>query len=92
MKAITLRNIPPRLARVIRQQAAKERTSLNQTVIRLLERVVEPARVNDSAQEQSQAARRDLSFLANAWSMEEARAFDRSLSEQRRIDGEIWKK
>ena len=38
MSAITVRNLPPELARVIRQKAKKEKASLNRTVISLLEK------------------------------------------------------
>ena len=38
MGAITVRNLPPELARVIRQKAKKEKASLNRTVISLLEK------------------------------------------------------
>ena len=37
MKAITLRNIPPELARQIRRKATEKGTSLNKIVLRLLE-------------------------------------------------------
>ena len=37
MRVITLRNIPTALTRIIRRRAAEERTSINKTVIRLLE-------------------------------------------------------
>ena len=38
MGAITVRNLPPELARVIRQKAKKEKASLNRTVISLWKR------------------------------------------------------
>jgi len=38
MNAFTVRNLPPELARVIRQKAKKEKASLNRTVISLLEK------------------------------------------------------
>jgi len=37
MNAITVRNLPPELARVIRQKAKREKISLNRVVIDLLE-------------------------------------------------------
>ena len=38
MRAITLRNLPPELAKLIEREAAESGLSLNRTVIRLLEK------------------------------------------------------
>lgn len=86
MKAITLRNLPPDLARRIRQKAKAGRTSLNRTVIALLEESV-----NGPAHAGTPAVHHDLDGLAGSWSAEEAAAFDEALAGQRRIDLEIWK-
>ena len=40
MNAITLRNLPPNLARIVQQRAKQKNTSVNKAVIELLE---EPA-------------------------------------------------
>lgn len=90
MKAITIRNIPPRIARRISQRAAKDGTSLNKTVIRMLAESPAPQK---PAQEKTAAVRpsRDLSMLIGSWSAEEADEFDAYLKEMRRIDPEMWK-
>lgn len=86
MNAITIRNLPPDVARVIRQKAKFEGTSLNRTVINLLrERVTEPRR---SAKK---TRYRDLSALAGSWTRAEAAEFNKHLAAQRRIDPELWK-
>jgi hypothetical protein len=85
MKVITLRNIPPAVARLIEERSARTGMSLNKTVIRLLEErlgVTGPAAGAESY--------RDLDDLAGVWSDEDAREFDRILEEQRRIDPELW--
>lgn len=82
MKAITLRNIPPEVARAIRKKAASEKTSLNKAVIGLLE---------VSTGHGKPEKKRDLSWLAGSWTKEEADAFDRILAAHRQIDPEIWR-
>ena len=44
MGAITVRNLPPELARAIRQKAKREKVSLNRAVIGLLEEAAGLAR------------------------------------------------
>ncbi len=84
MTAITLRNIPPELQEVIRKRAGKDGLSLNKTVIRMLE---------EAAGQRAAPGRElhdDLDHLAGTWSEEEAKVFETSLSEQRRIDRDLW--
>jgi len=68
MKAITLRNLPPHLARLIRRKPTAERLSLNRTVIRLLE---ESAASNECNKD---APYHDLDHLAGSWSIGSRRA------------------
>lgn len=79
MKAITLRNLPEQVARIIQQRAAAEGISLNRAVIKVLEERL-----------RSEPLHHDLDDLAGSWSDAEARAFDQALSEQRAIDPELW--
>lgn len=86
MNAITLRNVPPQVARAIRERAKKEKTSLNRAVIRLLEEATGlggPGR--------KQRVRDALDALAGSWTKEEADEFDAFLREHRTIDPEMWK-
>ena len=87
MKAITLRNLPPELAKAVRKEANRQRTSINRAVITLLQRKTGPskkrpreARVYD-----------DLDSLAGSWSKNEAAAFETALAAQRTLDPELWK-
>ena len=84
MKTITLRSIPSEVRRLIERTAAETGLSLNRTVIRLLREKIEG---EDGRREQ---VFHDLDHLAGAWSTEAAAEFDRSLSEQREIDTELW--
>lgn len=85
MRAITLRNLPPELARHIEHEAAESGLSLNRTVIRLLEK---GAGIQGGKPEAT--VYHDLDHLAGSWSDEEAAEFDRALDAQRRIDPELW--
>lgn len=89
MKAITLRNLPPAVSREIEERARKSGLSLNKTVLRLLEERLLP---KDTAGKALLGGQRhhDLDDLAGAWSEEEAAEFDRALSDERRIDPELW--
>ena len=82
-RAMTLRSVPPPIERLIREKAAREGTSVNRAAIRLLEQHLGvPA---------GERLHHDLDALAGSWQEEEAEAFDRALSAQRRIDPELWK-
>lgn len=85
MKAITLRNISPDLQKRLQEEAAETDSSLNKTVLRLLE--------ESTGTKESQASGRrfhDLDRFAGTWTEEEAAEFDAALEEQRRIDPELW--
>lgn len=87
MKAITLRNVPPTVARKIEERSRELGLSLNKTVIRLLEERLLPAGGSPLGSRRYH----DLDDLAGAWSDEEAAAFDRAVAEERKIDEEIWR-
>jgi len=89
MKVVTLRKIPPNLARVIRRRAEEEHTSASRTVIKLLE---EGAGVgSQKTNKKGLGLHHDLDALAGAWTVSEADAFDQALSQQRQIDPDLWK-
>jgi hypothetical protein len=85
MKVITLRNLPPVVARLIEHRSARTGLSLNKTVIQLLEE-----RLGVSGRPADVESHRDLDDLAGVWTDEEACEFDRILEGQRRIDPELW--
>jgi plasmid stability protein len=86
MKAVTVRNLPPELVRIIRRKASEKGISVNKAVINLLEE-----RAGIRAKKRKQAVLyHDLDHLAGSWSREEAATFERALAEQRRIDPEAW--
>lgn len=85
MKVITLRKIPPEVARLIEERSARTGLSFNKTVIGLLEEYL-----GTSAPESRAGMFRDLDELAGAWTDEDASEFDALLAEQRGIDPELW--
>lgn len=85
MNAITLRNVPPAVARVIREKARKEQISLNRAVIKLLEEVT-----GLGDQSRKEVLHHDLDEFFGCWSKEEAAEFNEALREQRQIEPETW--
>jgi len=85
LKTITIRKIPPDLAREIEIEAQKEGDSLAKTVIRLLLRAT-----GLSPDGKRRTRWGDLDELAGTWTEMEAAEFDRALAEQRAIDADVW--
>lgn len=83
MNAITVRNLPPAVARAVREKARREKLSLNKAIVKLLEEATGTA-------SPKRTEHHDLDRFFGTWSREEAEAFDRALDEQRRIDAEMW--
>ncbi len=86
MKAITLRNLPPEVAKTVQQRAKKKKTSVNKAVIELLEESV-----GGKVKKKEKARYHDLDHLAGSWTKEEAEAFEKLIAEQRTIDPDLWK-
>jgi plasmid stability protein len=84
LKAITLRNLPDAVARLVRHKAATEGISLNRAVIKVLEERLGLSRTLPEPRHH------DLDDLAGSWSDTEAHAFDQTLAAQRAIDGDLW--
>ena len=85
MKTITLRNLPPELARVLGRTAQQQRISLNRAAIHLLEHAIGHHRSRPRAPQYH-----DLDHLSGAWSKHEATGFDTALAKQRAIDADLW--
>ena len=76
----TLRNVPQALDRALKARAKLLGQSVNQVTLDALAHSM-----------QQTLRRRSLRNMPGAWSAAEAKAFERSLAEQRDIDGELWK-
>lgn len=77
----TLRNVPKAVDRALREQARRQRRSLNQVALDTLERAL-----GVSAGE---TPRRDLGDIAGSWVRDPA--IDEALEHQRSIDPELWR-
>ena len=86
MNAVTLRKLPPQIARAIQERARARKTSFNKAVISLLEEATGANNIPSVKREYT-----DLDALAGTWTPTEAAVFDREVKQQRRIDEEIWK-
>lgn len=86
MKTITLRNLSPELARLVRRRAQERGTSLARAVVGLLEE-----RLGIRGGGAAPAVHDDLDALAGSWTDEEAACFEKALAEQRPIDPELWR-
>jgi len=84
MNAITVRNLPPAVAKAVKEKARKEKLSLNRAIVRLLEEAT-------GEQGKNKVIHHDLDHLAGTWSEEEYQQFMVALREQRRIDPEMWR-
>jgi len=84
MNAITVRNLPPAVAKAVKEKARKEKLSLNKAIVKLLEEATGTA-------PRRRAVHHDLDRFFGTWTREQADAFDEALQEQRQIDPEMWK-
>ena len=85
MKTITLRNLPPELARLLGRKAQEQRMSLNRAAIHLMEEAVGRRQGRPRAPQYH-----DLDRFSGAWSKQEASAFEKALATQRAIDPDLW--
>lgn len=82
MKALSIRNVDARLARALEREQRRRGTSLNQTVIDLLNRALGLDRSPRS---------NGLGALADKWSEDEFEEFTANTRAFERIDAELWK-
>lgn len=85
MNAITVRKLPPAVAKAVKEKARKEKLSLNKAIVRLLEEAT------GAGKGTRKVVHHDLDGFFGTWSKKEADAFDEALREQRQIDPEMWK-
>jgi len=82
---ITVRNLPPEVAKAVKEKARKEKLSLNKAVVRLLEEAT------GAEKGRKKVVHHDLDRFFGTWTKEEADAFDEAMREHRQIDPEMWK-
>lgn len=89
MNAITVRNLPPGVAKAVKEKARKEKLSLNKAILRLLEEAITGA--PGVARARNTVVHDDLDHLAGTWSAIDYRQFADTLREQRKVETELWK-
>ena len=77
----TLRNVPKRVDRALRERARRERRSLNEVALETLERAL--------GLHAEETPRRDLRDIAGSWIRDPA--IDEALVQQRSIDPDLWR-
>ncbi len=83
MSQITVRNLPEPVESRLRQLASSSGSSLNQTVVRLLQEATgTPSAVGQ---------RRSLTAFIGCWNPAEADAFDAAVGIFESIDAEVWR-
>lgn len=82
MSQITIRKIPQNIESQIRALAHRNNSSINKTIIDLLEKAL--------GTERSSRKKRDLSVLEGTWSEEDAKEFENHTKIFDKIDKEIW--
>ena len=86
MTALTVRNLPPEVAKAIRDKAKRERRSLNRTVVSLLEEAT-----GAKPKGRTPTVHHDLDHLFGVWTRKEADEFDSYLKASRSvIDPKDW--
>jgi len=83
MKHLTIRDVPPELARALEEEKKKRKQSLNRTVLDLLKQALGlvPWGAYDNG----------LGRLAGTWSKEELEEFERNTSVFEQVDEELWR-
>ncbi len=83
MKQITIRGVPPEIAKALAKEKNRRGTSLNQTILDLLGQYLG---VNSDSSFDN-----GLSKLAGTWSQADLKSFEKHTSIFNTIDQEIWK-
>jgi hypothetical protein len=82
MKALTIRNVPRKLADALDRERRRRDASLNSTVLDLLSESL--------GIEAGHPRRNGLAALAGSWSDEEQRQFDAAVAPLAAVDDEMW--
>lgn len=83
---LTLRGLPPRLERSLRELARKEGLSLNKAAVRLLEKGAGIGERHDDRIGHS------FDHLISTWSKAEGEAFLESVQSLEKVDPELWER
>ncbi|MCI5194662.1 MAG: antitoxin [Candidatus Electrothrix sp. AW5] len=85
MGSISIQGVDEQLTALLKQQAAKARTSVNQFILDTLKKHVGLEKEKKFSKEYD-----DLDHLFGSWSEEEFSEIQGTISSERRIDQELW--
>ncbi len=85
MKAITIRGVEPAVAEKLRLTAAKQNKSLNQLVLEFIKKNLGMEKEKKYSRDYD-----DLDRLFGSWDEEEFDAIQKKISQERRIDQDLW--
>ena len=83
MKHLTIRNLPPGLAKAMEREKRRRGQSLNQTVLDLL--------AQGLGLDADGTRSNGLARLAGTWSAQEHRDFEAAIAATEQIDEELWR-
>ena len=83
MKALTVRNVPRKLADALARERRRRNQSLNQTVLEVLGEGL--------GLDSPEGRRNGLSGLAGTWTPADLAQFNAAIAEHEQIDDELWK-
>ena len=83
MRALTIRNVPRRLAEALTREQRRRGRSLNQTVLDLLTQGLGVA--------QPGGRKNGLARLAGTWSAEDHARFEADIAATEQVDEELWR-
>lgn len=82
MKSITIHNLDNTLAKLLKEEADQNETSLNQTIKRLLQQSLGVSK---------QLKKHDFSEFRGVWNRKEFDEFENSIKDFERIDSQDWR-
>ena len=85
MGSLSIQGVDEQLTALLKQQAAKARTSVNQFILDTLKKHVGFEKEKKITEEYD-----DLDHLFGSWSEEEFSEIQGAISSERRIDPELW--
>ncbi len=83
MQHLTIRNVPPELAKALEEEKKRRGLSLNQTVVQLLSQATGVASHGKHPN--------GLAALAGTWSAAEFQNFEEAIAMTEEIDPELWR-
>lgn len=85
MAVMTIRGIDERMAKILKDRAAKEGSSINALMLKVLREFLQPGGAKKNILFD------DLDHLAGTWSLQDAAEFEKNTAAFEQIDDTLWK-